>query len=88
MLASIDQPYAAAVIEPPAASVRAWWPDALLIVPSVMFAGALLGLVLHGLLRPAAPVRQDIFAAGRGAWFVQKGINTNERRLRGPRAAE
>lgn len=88
MLASIDQPYAAAVVEPPSASPRAWWPDALLIVPSLMFAGALLGLVLHGLFRPAPAVRQDVFAAGRGAWFVQKGINSNERRLRRPRAVE
>ena len=88
MLASIDQPYAAAVVEPPSASARPWWPDALLVVPSLMFAGALLGLMLHGLLRGSPPVRQDVFAAGRGAWFVQKGINTNERRLRGPRAVE
>jgi hypothetical protein len=88
MLASIDQPYAAAIIEPPASSSRPWWPDALMIVPALMFGGALLGLVLHGLLRRTPEAQADLFAAGNRAWFVQKGINSNERRLRGPRAAE
>ena len=47
MLASIDQPYAAAVIEPPAAAFRSGWPDRALWLVFGALIGALAGYVLH-----------------------------------------
>ncbi len=51
MLASTPQPYAASVVEPPAAFYKAEWPDAKLIFPIFMLVGAFLGFVMYGLRR-------------------------------------
>lgn len=48
MLVSVDQPFSAAIIEPPSASARPVWPDPYLIIPAFVFAGLLLGFVMHG----------------------------------------
>lgn len=49
MLVSIEQPYAAAVIEPPSASFKPEWPDQPLIILAFVFGGAILGFALHAL---------------------------------------
>lgn len=60
MLVSIETPYAAAVVEPPAAGVKPSWPDALLLFPVFMFIGGLIGFVVHGFKEAvrAQPLRQ------------------------------
>lgn len=49
MLASIDQPFAAAIVEPPSASARPRWPDKSLALAAFAVAGALAGFVVYGL---------------------------------------
>ncbi len=51
MLVSIDQPYAAAVIEPPASSQKPEWPDYYLLLSCGILLGAFLGFILHGCVR-------------------------------------
>ncbi len=81
MLASIDQPYAASIVEPPAGSSKPRWPDALMIVPVLMFAGALLGFVLHGLFSPRCRHYPVSMTIRRKAWYAPDNVNTDERRL-------
>lgn len=88
MLASIDQPFAASVVEPPAGSQRTHWPDALMIVPVLMFAGALIGFMLHALFRGAPEDAEVTFTVSRPAWFSPENTNTNERKLKPRKAAE
>jgi uncharacterized protein involved in exopolysaccharide biosynthesis len=87
MLASIDQPYAASIIEPPSASSKPYWPDALMIVPVLMFAGALLGFALHGFFR-GRPEEDIPLTVSRPAWYKSEGSNANERKLKERKAAE
>ena len=49
MMVSLDQPYAASIIEPAYSSVRARWPDPYIIYPVFIFIGMLLGFVTYGL---------------------------------------
>lgn len=56
MLVSIDQPYAAAIVEPASASHKPRWPDVFLILPGFMTAGFVLGLMLYGLFRRRSDV--------------------------------
>ncbi len=49
MMVSLDQPYAATVIEPPFSSGRAAWPDRYLLFAVFIFIGFLSGFVLHGI---------------------------------------
>lgn len=77
MLASIDQPYAANIIEPPVASRQTVWPDAMLIMPILMFLGTLAGFLLHGLLKAH---RKTQFTIEEKGWFRSEGSNTNEPR--------
>ncbi len=53
MLVSLDQPYAAAIVEPPASSVRVAWPDRYLIFGGFAVFGLLLGFLVFGLRRNA-----------------------------------
>lgn len=48
MLVSIDQPFSAAIIEPPSTLPRTAWPQAMLIIPIFVFIGVLTGFVLYG----------------------------------------
>lgn len=48
MLVSIDQPYAAAIVEPAASSHKPEWPDAYMVMLSFIIAGLVLGLLLYG----------------------------------------
>lgn len=49
MMVSLDQPYAASIIEPAYSSVRARWPDPYIIYPVFIFIGMSLGFVTYGL---------------------------------------
>lgn len=51
MLASIESPYAAAVVEPPSAGIKPSWPKIWLVLPGFMAVGAFIGYVLFGLRR-------------------------------------
>ncbi len=48
MLVSIDQPYAASVIEPPYVLSKPSWPDPYVIFPVFLFIGLFMGFVVHG----------------------------------------
>lgn len=54
MLVSIDQPYAAAVVEPAFAAPSLRWPDALFVFAAFAGAGALAGFAVFS-LRPSSP---------------------------------
>jgi hypothetical protein len=49
LLTSVNQPYAATVVEPAASSPRPRWPSRFCVVAAFLFAGALAGLVAHGI---------------------------------------
>ena len=49
MLVSLDQPYAAAIVEPPAAGIRTAWPDRYLIFGGSVIVGLLIGYIFFGL---------------------------------------
>lgn len=48
MMVSMDQPYAASIVEPPSAGLRADWPDLLLIFPAFILVGCLAGFLFYG----------------------------------------
>lgn len=85
MLASIDQPYAAAIIEPPSAGVRTVWPDAMMIMPVMMFAGALCGFLLHGVFSAHSRRKEEAFSIEEKGWFRAESSNINRRPLTGKR---
>ncbi len=49
MLVSIDQPYAASIIEPVHALSKPRWPDPYVIYPVFLFFGLLMGFIAYGL---------------------------------------
>lgn len=49
MMVSINQPYAASVVEPPYVSARSAWPDPYLVYPLFILAGLLAGFIAYGL---------------------------------------
>jgi hypothetical protein len=51
MLVSIDQPYAASVIEPASSSVKPAWPDLYLLYLGLPFICLCLGFIIHGMRR-------------------------------------
>lgn len=51
MMVSLDQPYAANVIEPQSVSSRPRWPDPYVIYPAFIFAGLFLGFLIFGFVR-------------------------------------
>ena len=51
MFVSLDQPFAAAIVEPPSASEKPSWPDPYLIYPISLLAGFLLGFLFYGFKR-------------------------------------
>lgn len=51
MLVSIDQPYAASVIEPASSSNKPKWPDWKLLIAGAVLFGAFLGWMFYGLRR-------------------------------------
>ncbi len=52
MLSSIDQPYAASIIEPAAASSKPQWPRKPLLFSLLTLCGAACGLIIHNLTAP------------------------------------
>ena len=49
MLVSIDQPYAASIIEPPYVASKPSFPDPYAIYPIFLFVGLLLGFIVYGI---------------------------------------
>ena len=49
MLVSLDQPYAATIIERPFVSSKPRWPDPYIIYAVFLFVGLLFGFIVHGL---------------------------------------
>lgn len=49
MMLSLDQPFAARVIEPAFVSMKPKWPDKSVVFPVFLFVGLLIGFVVHGL---------------------------------------
>ena len=81
MLVSIDQPYAAAIVVPAASSVKALWPDPLLVYSAFILVGAFLGFVVFEI---RVTRRDEILdALSRGAdvqeWFFPESGNNNEK---------
>lgn len=66
MMVSIDQPYAAAIVESAYASSAPRWPDAMLVFPAFMAVGALVGFILFSALyrqeSSEENIEQDEFA--------------------------
>ncbi len=48
MMVSMDQPYAASIVEPPSAGVKPAWPDARLLFPAFILVGCFLGFLIYG----------------------------------------
>lgn len=61
MLVSIDQPYAATIIEQPSASIKPVWPDIPLISLVFSIVGGVLGYILAG-MRPVNRVKRESVA--------------------------
>lgn len=51
MMVSLDQPYAADIIEPASASYKPKWPEPVLVFAGFLLAGALAGFIVYGLRR-------------------------------------
>lgn len=49
MMVSLDQPYAASIVEPAYVSSKSKWPDPYVIYPAFIFIGFLFGFVIFGL---------------------------------------
>ena len=49
MLVSLDQPYAATIVERPFVSSKPRWPDPYIIYAVFLFVGLLLGFIVYGL---------------------------------------
>lgn len=49
MMVSLDQPFAASVIEPAFVSSKPRWPDRFVIFPVFLFVGLLIGFIVYGL---------------------------------------
>lgn len=49
MLVSIDQPFSAAIIEPPSSLANTAWPLPKVFIPLFLFAGLLSGFILYGM---------------------------------------
>lgn len=84
MLVSIDQSYAASVIEPASASYKSVWPDKILVVAGFVFAFALSGFITHT-MRAETKIPQG---KKRKIWFRTDSGNSNERPLSARDAAE
>ena len=66
MLVSIDQPYAAKIIEPASATPRAAWPDTALVLCAVGLIGAFIGFVIFSFLHAPFVSTTATTAAGSG----------------------
>lgn len=87
MLASVDTPYAAAVVEPSSSSAKAVWPSKALVYSAFLAVCSLLGFVAHGVFAAGASeeVRRRPISARK--WFKSDSGNVN-RPLTGEKLAE
>jgi len=76
MLSSIDQPYAAAMVEPPSVSAKALWPDRALVWLSFAAVGALAGFVMFS-VRSAAQTDLNVQKNMPKRWFSGKAGNSD-----------
>jgi hypothetical protein len=82
MLVSIDQPYAASVVVPAAAGVKAVWPDPALVYSAFIVVGAFLGFVAFSFRKGCA---ENVFAhfpvqnIRQEPWFFPESGNSNEK---------
>lgn len=82
MLASLDQPYAAAIVEPAAVSFKPVWPDPALLFAGLTALGALAGFLAGSFRMPAVggvfqkqqPGRRPVNAK---KWFSGEKANSN-----------
>ncbi|MCB1532939.1 MAG: hypothetical protein KDJ35_08740 [Alphaproteobacteria bacterium] len=82
MLASVETPYAASVVEPAAADVKVAWPSVPLSYSGFIAVFALIGFAAHGAFANKAPAARPAARAARRPisakrWFKAKGDNTN-----------
>ena len=75
MLVSIEQPYAAAVVEPASASVKPVWPDPALLFTAFGLGFAFFGFVVHRVTRP----QDSIEALRRRTWREVAAEDQNNR---------
>lgn len=86
MLVSIEQPYAASIIEQAASSFKPVWPNAALVFPAFVFAFSLLGFAAFVF---AVGAQGEMTAGGRRKiWFRTDSKNTNDPPLSVRDAAE
>ena len=79
MLASLEQPYAAAIIEPASASYRAIWPNIPLLFFGLSVAGAVFGFLL-GAIGLAWREKERGVPANAKEWFDPKTANVNAKK--------
>ncbi len=81
MLVSIDQPYAAEIIEPATSFFKPVWPNIALIYSTFLFAGAFLGFITHGLLTLYIQAKSDACpprATKQKSWYDLRIQNNND----------
>ena len=76
MMVSIEQPFAAAIIEPASPSVKTAWPDLMLVVPVFAFVGAFLGFIVFSARTEQQEQTQERRAALQG-WLKGRAQNQN-----------
>lgn len=85
MLVSIDQPYAAAIVEPPSAGAKPAWPDPLFLYSAFVIAGMMAGFVIYSIRAEAKASRQirpATVTVRHPAWVKPQGQGSNENIVR------
>lgn len=88
MMVSIEQPYAAAVVEPSASSVRPVWPDPYLLISGTVLVFAFSGFVIFSLRNEMAAPRRKAISMKKQGWIKGEGENTNRKPFSASDAAE
>ncbi len=80
MLVSIDQPYAAAVVEPPSGRVKPSWPDPYFLFSVFAFAGAVAGFVVFSIREELTKSKRIKAAVStrRRSWIKSGRAGSNE----------
>jgi hypothetical protein len=88
MLVSIDQPYAAAVIEPASSGAKPQWPDFYFITAAFMLVGAFLNFMIFSLKNSKRISEQENLKFKARPWHKSKTQNSNTRIDSSSKAAE
>ena len=89
MMVSIDQPYAAAMVEPSAISATPAWPDTTLVFLAFGVAGAFLGFIVFSIAQAFSQTTDARGMVRRQAlqnWIRRDSENNNQRPLTGRKA--